>query len=122
MPSKNAINITNHLVINGEDTYNWIARSLKRNGRCLVGWSEDGKESNDILFTFDRQGIVRIGRANPGVNPKNLFVSVLGRGSFTVEMNNLVTSPSFIGNSMSVPSNSFADKIAQLVAEVKVRL
>lgn len=122
MPSKNAINITNHLVINGEDTYNWIARSIKRNGRCLVGWSEDGKESNDILFTFDRQGIVRIGRANPGVNPKNLFVSVLGRGSFTVEMNNLVTSPSFIGNSMSVPSNSFADKIAQLVAEVKVRL
>lgn len=122
MPNKNQINTANHFAVNGEDTYSWIAKSIKRNGRCLVGWSENGKDGNDILFTFDRQGIVRIGRVTPGLNPRNLFISVIGRGAFTVEMNNLATSPSLIARVMSIPSNTFAEKLAQLVAEVKVRL
>ena len=39
-------------VINGEMTYKKIAVELLSNGKCIIGWTDEGADHRDILFTY----------------------------------------------------------------------
>ena len=39
-------------VINGEDTYKKIANTLIEKRSCIIGWTDEGYDHRDILFTY----------------------------------------------------------------------
>ena len=39
-------------VINGEETFEQIAKDLIETGKCIIGWTDEGVDHRDILFTY----------------------------------------------------------------------
>ena len=106
-------------VINGENTFKYLARILINNGPVLIGWTDGSEEEHrDILFTLMP--------SNFGENVQNgykygihLFVSILGCGScagFLVEHKKDNTKePSYINEKLGLSGNGTDEKICELI-------
>ena len=77
-------------IINGEDTFKKIAFRLYNGQSVLIGWTDEGYDHRDILFTYDadvNEGIshtlIKAGEnIQRGMRWSNFFVSIIDFTSF----------------------------------------
>lgn len=103
-------------IINGEDTYQTIAENLVQNKSVIIGWTDQGYDHRDILFTIRP---IKYGTLQRGLNwNSHLYVSIIDRScmGFLIESDtNNVKHPSYIKEKLRLQDNSCDDKICELV-------
>jgi len=105
-------------VINGKNTYTEIANDLKEVGKSvLIGWTDQNSTHFDILFTF--QPKVEGTNIQGGVRGTDLFVSIMRRGAFGFEIANEDTHESYYDEKLGGGLGSTAEKLAELINEIK---
>ncbi len=101
-------------VINGDLTYKGIAEELKSNA-VLVGWTDQDGTHFDVLFTLTT---LIYGTVQGGIKKKDLFVSIMRKGAFGFEVENIDTHPNYYSEKLA-GMGSTAEKFAELVNGVK---
>lgn len=106
-------------VMNGDGTYRVIANALDDEGKYLVAWTDLSGAHLDILFT---RWVPFTGPVQHGIKPgTDLFVSVIGFGSFGFKIDNENTHPSYYAEKLrGVPADM--DALTELINGVKFRL
>lgn len=62
-------------IINGEQTFKKIAENLKDKGSCIIGWTDEGYDHRDILFTYKP---IKYGTLQRGLNwNSHLYISII---------------------------------------------
>lgn len=62
-------------IINGEQTYKEIAKTLKEKGSCIIGWTDQEYDHRDILFTYKPK---KYGTLQRGLNwNSHLYISII---------------------------------------------
>jgi len=103
-------------VINGEKTYEIIAKTILNGIPTLIGWT-DGRGSHlDVMFNLQAIGW---GTLQRGVKRTDLLVAVMSRGAFGFEMDDIDTHPGYYGEKLNMGSNQTTDKLAELINGVK---
>lgn len=109
-------------VINGEKTYESIARELLEGQAVLIGWTDQNGTHLDILFKLS--AMIFGSNIQGGVKNDDLFVSVMRWGSFGFVPSAEETHPGYIdeklGNRASFGST--ATSLAELINGVKKNL
>lgn len=106
-------------IINGEETYLRIAKDLLEKNYCVIGWTDEGCDHRDILFTWN--GILKhYGSLQRGFNNCRLWVSIAGVNScaFLIEDGNNRDNrkhDSYIKEKLNLCDNSCNDKICELI-------
>ncbi len=74
-------------IINGTKTFDKIAEELLNYGRCIIGWTDEGCDHRDILFTYKPH---KYGNLQRGLHWAYLYVSIIDFTSmgFLIEINN----------------------------------
>ena len=74
-------------VINGEQTFKKIANELITNGKCIIGWTDQGYDHRDILFTYKPTHLG--GQLQRGLRWCYLYVSIMDYScmGFLIESN-----------------------------------
>lgn len=67
-------------VINGKDTFKSIAENLLDTGKCIIGWTDEGCDHRDILFTYRPKHLG--GELQRGLRWCYLYVSIIDYTSF----------------------------------------
>ncbi len=109
-------------VRNGEKTYEEIAKSLMNNDAVLIGWTDEAPDVGthfDILFT---RKAVKDGVVQGGVRGGDLFISIMRLGAFGFKIENTDTSPGYYAEKLGFTGDYTAEKLAELINEVKKRL
>lgn len=103
-------------IINGESTYRNIADDLLNGKSVIIGWTDEGCDHRDILFTFRPQ---KYGILQRGLNFSNhLYISIIDFScmGFLVENNtDNRKHPSYIKEKLRLGDNSCDDKICELI-------
>ena len=102
-------------VINDKMTYQKIAEELINYGRCIIGWTDEGYDHRDILFTYKPH---KYGTLQRGLKWTYLYVSIMGISSmgFLIEMNTDNRKyPNYIKEKLCLNDNSCDDKICELI-------
>ena len=105
-------------VVNGEDTYSDIAGTLRAMGRpVLVGWTDEKGTHYDILFTLS----VSFAGTNiqGGIRSEDLFVSIMRKGAFAFEIDFKEIHPSYYAEKLAIDSRVTAEKLAELINNVR---
>lgn len=105
-------------VVNSTDTYIWIATQLKERGAVIVAWDcEKAMTHFDILFTYQPVGA---GFFQGGVRSTDLFVSIMRKGAFGFEVENIETHPGYYEEKLQTKLGADLDEeFAKLVNNVK---
>lgn len=103
-------------IINGEDTYRIIADELMEGKSVIIGWTDQGCDHRDILFTFIPQ---KHGTLQRGLNfPSHLYVSIIDFSCMGFLVENDTDNrkyPSYIKEKLRLNDNSCDDKICELI-------
>lgn len=102
-------------VINGEETFKKIAEELLEYGRCIVGWTDQGCDHRDILFTYRPH---KYGDLQRGLKWTYLYVSIMGISSMGFLIENKtdnVKHNSYILEKLMLSDNSCNNKICDLI-------
>ena len=102
-------------VINGEETYKEIANELLDYGRCIIGWTDEGCDHRDILFTYKPH---KYGNLQRGLRWTYLFVSIIGFTSmgFLIEFNiDNRKHHTYLKEKLKLSENSCDNKICELI-------
>lgn len=102
-------------VVNCEATYDLIAKELLEYGRCIIGWTDEGYDHRDILFTYKPH---KYGELQRGLKWTYLYVSIMSLScmGFLIENDRDNTKhPSYIKEKLYLQENSCDDKICDLV-------
>lgn len=103
-------------VINGHLTYQTIAKELVEYGRCIVGWTDEGYDHRDILFTYRPH---KYGNLQRGLRWTYLFVSIIDHTSmgFLIEDGDCDNTKhsGYIKEKLRLGENSCDDKICELI-------
>lgn len=62
-------------VINGKATHQKIANELLETGKCIIGWTDEGYDHRDILFTYQPKYLG--GQLQRGLRWYYLYVSIM---------------------------------------------
>ena len=103
-------------VINGSLTYEKIARELLKTGKCIIGWTDQGYDHRDIMFTWKPTHLGGI--LQRGLRWTYLFVSIMGYScmGFLIERRTDNTKHSdYIKEKLHLSDNSCDDKICELI-------
>ena len=103
-------------IINGEYTFNKIAATLLKEGKCIIGWTDQGYDHRDILFTYRPKNLG--GCLQRGLIWCELFISIIGCNSagFVLEDSTDNTMhDSYIKEKLVLRDNSCDDKICELI-------
>lgn len=103
-------------IINGEDTYKRIAKELLDSGKCIIGWTDEGFDHRDILFTYQPKHLG--GSLQRGLRWCYLYVSIMAHScmGFLIESNtDNRKHPSYIKEKLNLHDNSCDDKICELI-------
>lgn len=101
-------------VINSEETYKAIAEEVNGGGRCLIGWSDGAGTHYDILFVT--LPIHLGGQIQRGIDEDtDLFVSVMSKGSFGFEINDIWKSPDYVAEKLRMSRDISTEKLAELI-------
>ena len=102
-------------VINGEDTYNTIAKKLLKGDAVFIGWTDEKETHLDILFKYGAfrpyHNITQF-----GIRPTNLFISIIKIGSFAFDTD-YKKSPSYYAEKLFSTTNlnyEFIEKLSNL--------
>lgn len=103
-------------VINGEETYKKIAETLLKKGSCIIGWTDQGYDHRDILFTLRPP---KFGTLQRGLNwNSHLYISIMDGCSmgFLLEYRtNNTKDIGYIKEKLRLNDNSCDDKICELI-------
>lgn len=100
-------------IINGTETYKEITDKLRQHTPVIIGWTDEEYTHLDILFTYKvyKESNNYLQR---GLRGNELFVSVIGIGSFGFDINNSNRYPGYIGEKLSI-KGEITEKLAQLI-------
>lgn len=102
-------------IINGYSTVKNIADKLKNGQAVIIGWSDEEYTHYDLLFNYNTY---KEGFLQRGLRGNELFVSVIGLGSFGFDVkerkNNLDSG--YIAQKLNVSGE--ADKLGELINDV----
>lgn len=112
------MNIDNwYEVINGEETYLKIAETLLDEGKCIIGWTDQGYDHRDILFTYKPNHLG--GNLQRGLRWCYLYVSIMDYScmGFLIEDGGTDNTkhPEYIKEKLNLRDNSCDDKITELI-------
>lgn len=62
-------------IINGEETYKKIAKTLIEKGSCIIGWTDQEYDHRDILFTYKPKHLG--GQLQRGLTWCHLYVNIM---------------------------------------------
>ena len=62
-------------IINGEETFKKIAETLLNEGKCIIGWTDQGYDHRDILFTYKPMHLG--GNLQRGLRWCYLYISIM---------------------------------------------
>ena len=103
-------------IINGEGTYLTIAQNLLKGRSCIIGWTDEGMEHRDIMFTYLP---VKYGTLQRGLNwNSHLYVSIIGfssMGFLTEWKTDNRKSNNYIKEKLNLSNNSCDLKICELI-------
>lgn len=102
-------------VINGEDTFSTIAQQLISHGSCIIGWTDQGCDHRDILFTYKPH---KYGNLQRGFHWCYLYVSIMDITSygFLIECKtDNKKHPSYLKEKLRLHNNDCDDKICELI-------
>lgn len=103
-------------IINGESTYKTIADNLLNGNSVIIGWTDQGYDHRDILFTFRPK---KYGTLQRGLNfPSHLYVSIIDFScmGFLIENDSDNRKyPNYIKEKLKLDDNDCDDKICELI-------
>lgn len=102
-------------VINGIWTYTQIASDLITKGSCIIGWTDQGYDHRDILFTYQPR---QYGNLQRGLRWCYLYVSIMSLScmGFLIECSgNNKKDNGYIKEKLNLKDNSCDDKICELI-------
>ena len=103
-------------IINGEETYKTISKQLLEGKSVIIGWTDEGYDHRDILFTLKPK---KYGTLQRGLNSSShLYVSIIDFScmGFLIESDtNNIKHPTYIKEKLRLNDNSCDDKICELV-------
>lgn len=108
-------------IINGNETYTEIAKKLAMHIPVLIGWTDEEMSHFDILFTYNTYK-PKDSYIQRGIRADDLFVSVMGKGSFGFLMNDDELDGSYVGEKLGMGTNITTTKLAKLITGVKSAL
>lgn len=106
-------------VLNSERTYKGIAEYLEERGSVAIGWTDEQGTHLDILFVINP---IQIGGLQRGLRWNDLFVSVVGFGTFGFDIEREDTHYGYIGEKLGLGDNITTEKLADLINGIKKRL
>ena len=110
-------------VINGGNTYKKIAENLKEKGSCIIGWTDEGCDHRDILFTYKPK---KYGMLQRGLNwNSHLYVSIMDYScmGFLIEYKtDNRKDDSYLQEKLRLHNNSCDLKICELINGVIFQL
>lgn len=105
-------------IINGEETYNKIAKDLLEKGKCLIGWTDGAYDHRDILFTYNGS-LKHYGNLQGGRHNCRLWVSIAGVScnAFLIEDGGIDNTKhnSYIAEKLMLHENSCDMEICNLI-------
>lgn len=105
-------------VTNSQVTYDQIAYKLTGLGRVLIGWTDGMMSHFDILFVLGVDPIFGNG-VQGGIQPKDLFVSIMRRGAFGFDITQTDTHAGYYAEKLNVHEGLTTDALAELINNVK---
>lgn len=99
-------------VINGEKTYAVIKDNLLKGKNVLVGWTDGLSTHYDILFTYQAE---KYGSVQRGLKSTDLFVSVIGFGTFGFKIDSLKHSSYIAEKLFNYRYDSSVEEITKLI-------
>lgn len=102
-------------VINGIATFKTIANELINNKNCIIGWTDEGCDHRDILFSFQPKVY---GNLQRGLRWCYLYISIMGYCSmgFLIEMRtDNRKHNNYIKEKLMLNDNSCDNKICDLI-------
>lgn len=103
-------------IINGESTYRTIADDLLNGKSVIIGWTDQGCDHRDILFTLRPQ---KYGTLQRGLNfSSHLYISIMDFSCMGFLIENDTDNrkyPSYIKEKLRLNDNSCDDKICELI-------
>lgn len=103
-------------VINGNETFERIAKELKETGKCIIGWTDQKYDHRDILFTYKPKHLG--GTLQRGLKWCYLYVSIMGHScmGFLIEADrDNRKDPSYLKEKLKLNDNSCDDEICNLI-------
>lgn len=108
-------------ILNGERTYTAIANELAANGTVFIGWTDGLHSHFDILMTA--HVTLPQGHFQRGINPRDLFVSIMSVGAFGFEILDADVDGGYVdekfGKFFGAES---ADQLAHMISGVRRKL
>ena len=101
-------------IINGKNTYKEIANKLKHRQAVIIGWTDERSTHLDILFTYytyKESG----NYLQRGLRGNELFVSIIGIGAFSFDVNTNKKYPGYIGGKLNLTEEPTCEKLAELI-------
>lgn len=106
-------------IINGEGTYKKITNNLKIGKSVIVGWT-DGKYTHlDLLFNYNA---LKAGSLQRGLRGNELYVSIIGFGSFGFDVTRVDKIAGYIAEKLSIHGEPTVTKLAELINNIIKRL
>lgn len=103
-------------IINGEKTYSVIANKLKKGKSVIIGWTDEGCDHRDILFTINP---FKEGTLQRGLNwNSHLYVSIMDSScmGFLIEYRtDNRKHESYIKEKLRLNDNACDNKICELI-------
>ena len=102
--------------INGEATYQTIAKELLKSGKCIIGWTDEGYDHRDIMFVWKPEQLN--GNLQRGLRHCSLYVCIMDFScmGFLIEYaRNNRKENSYIREKLHLKDNSCDNKICDLV-------
>ena len=102
-------------IINGFQTYHQVLEDLINYGGCIIGWTDEGYDHRDILFTWKPN---QHGNLQRGLRWTHLFVSIMDHSSmgFLIESDRDNTKENgYIMEKLRLKDNSCDKKICELI-------
>lgn len=103
-------------VINGDNTYKIIAETLLDSGKCIIGWTDQGYDHRDILFTYKPMHLG--GNLQCGLRWCYLYISIMSLScmGFLLESNRDNRKyNSYIMEKLGLYDNDCDNKICDLI-------
>ena len=103
-------------IINGEETYKTISKQLLEGKSVIIGWTDEGYDHRDILFTLKPK---KYGTLHRGLHfSSHLYVSIIDfscMGFLINDSKNNIKHPTYIKEKLRLNDNSCDDKICKLI-------
>ena len=104
-------------IINGIKTYKAIAEKLLKARSVIIGWTDEDMTHYDILFTYGAYKEMD-NLLQRGLHGRELFVSIIGKGSFGFNVDSYDKEAGYVGQKLNVTGKETNEKLAELINEI----